>query len=69
MCIRDRDWALTEPWVMRLWWAVALPGQPEPAPLEDHDELRWLTRGELDRVAWLEHDRPIVEHLALLLHT
>lgn len=63
------DWPLTEPWVMRLWWAVAAELQPEPAPLEDHDALRWLARAELAQVAWLEHDRPIVEHLAGLLHT
>ena len=63
-----RDWALSHPWVMRLWWAVALPGEPDPEPLEDHDQLRWLTHAELHQVAWLEHDRPIVEHLSALLH-
>ncbi|WP_151526109.1 NUDIX domain-containing protein [Serinicoccus kebangsaanensis] len=62
------DWPLTPPWVMQLWWAVVEPGQPDPAPLEDHDLLRWLVREELEQVAWLEHDLPIVRHLAPLLH-
>ena len=28
----------------------------EPAPLEDHDELRWLTADELTAVPWLPLD-------------
>jgi 8-oxo-dGTP diphosphatase len=28
----------------------------EPAPLEDHDALRWLAPDELDSVAWLPID-------------
>lgn len=63
------EWPLSGRAVMRLWWAVALPGEPDPAPLEDHDELRWLTRAELYDVAWLPADLPIVEHLGELLHT
>jgi 8-oxo-dGTP diphosphatase len=31
-----------------------------PAPLQDHDELRWLTAAELDDVAWLPADRPVL---------
>ena len=32
----------------------------EPAPLEDHDALRWLGPEELDEVDWLDADRPVV---------
>ncbi|WP_134773918.1 (deoxy)nucleoside triphosphate pyrophosphohydrolase [Ornithinimicrobium flavum] len=62
-------WPLSGAAVMHLWWAVALPGQPEPKPLEDHDLLRWLAAPELSEVPWLSADLPIVEHLRGLLHT
>lgn len=61
-------WPLHGTAVMYLWWATARPGQPEPQPLEDHDELRWLTAPELFSVPWLSADLPIVEHLRDLLH-
>jgi 8-oxo-dGTP diphosphatase len=49
--------------------AVALaalgPGHvPEP---REHDEIRWLTTGELDDVDWLEPDRPFLPHLRRVL--
>lgn len=59
-------WPLSGTAVMHLWWAVALPGEAEPQPLEDHDLLRWLTAAELRDVAWLAPDLPIVEHLLQL---
>lgn len=62
-------WPLAGTAVMHLWWAVPLPGEPEPRPLQDHDALRWLTREELRDVSWLPADEPVVEHLAGLLHT
>lgn len=62
-------WPLSGAAVMHLWWAVALPGQPEPQPLEDHDQLRWLTAEELLDVPWLPADLPVVEHLRPLLQT
>ncbi|WP_238154443.1 (deoxy)nucleoside triphosphate pyrophosphohydrolase [Ornithinimicrobium sufpigmenti] len=62
-------WPLSPTAVMDLWWAVVRPGEPAPAPLQDHDQVRWLTREELFEVAWLSADLPIVEHLAGLLHT
>lgn len=63
------EWPLTGTAVMHLWWAVALPGEPDPRPLEDHDQLRWLGVGELHDVPWLGPDLPVVEHLAGFLHT
>jgi 8-oxo-dGTP diphosphatase len=47
--------------VLRAWIAVLTGG--EPAALE-HAELRWLADDELDSVAWLPADRPIVTALA-----
>jgi 8-oxo-dGTP diphosphatase len=32
----------------------------EPRPLEDHDELRWLSAAELDAVAWLPIDAALL---------
>lgn len=62
-------WTLSATAEMDLWWAVALPGEPAPVPLQDHDQVRWLTREDLFQVAWLTADLPIVKHLAGLLHT
>src|SRR5690606_16612731 len=39
----DGAWILSETYVMRLWLATVDAG--EPAPLVEHDELRWLDRG------------------------
>jgi 8-oxo-dGTP diphosphatase len=50
---------------MGMWWAVVTRG--EPAPLEDHDELRWLGRGDLYAVSWLPADLPIVAVIAACL--
>ncbi|WOX22277.1 (deoxy)nucleoside triphosphate pyrophosphohydrolase [Streptomyces solicathayae] len=50
------EWPLKPGYVLRVWTARLLSG--EPRPLEDHDELRWLARDELDSVDWLDADRP-----------
>lgn len=51
-------WPLLVPgYTLALWWAVPLG---EPTPLEDHDELRWLTFTELDDVHWLPSNVPMV---------
>jgi 8-oxo-dGTP diphosphatase len=44
-------------------YAAALVGR-EPRPLDDHDELRWLTAAELDEVAWLPIDRELLPLVA-----
>jgi 8-oxo-dGTP diphosphatase len=46
--------------LLRAWTAVLADG--EPAALE-HAELRWLAPDELDTVAWLPADRPIITTL------
>jgi 8-oxo-dGTP diphosphatase len=47
--------------LLRAWTAVLTDG--EPTALE-HAELRWLAPDELDSVAWLPADRPIIASLA-----
>ncbi|WP_225799358.1 (deoxy)nucleoside triphosphate pyrophosphohydrolase [Streptomyces sp. NK15101] len=59
------EWPLKPGYVLRVWTARLLSG--EPRPLEDHDELRWLSRHELDSVDWLDQDRPAVAEAALRL--
>jgi 8-oxo-dGTP diphosphatase len=58
----DGGWVITDRHVMRLWFAALADG--EPAPLVEHDELRWLGRDELFTVDWLDGDVRIVEELA-----
>lgn len=59
------EWPLKPGYVLRVWTARLLSGVPRP--LEDHDELRWLSRHELDSVDWLDQDRPAVAEAALRL--
>ncbi|GAB2488395.1 (deoxy)nucleoside triphosphate pyrophosphohydrolase [Promicromonospora xylanilytica] len=55
-------WPITSRHRMRVWFTRLRHGAP--APLEDHDELRWLTAAELDDVPWLDGDVQIVAALA-----
>ncbi|MGC0251923.1 (deoxy)nucleoside triphosphate pyrophosphohydrolase [Pseudactinotalea sp. Z1748] len=52
------DWPILHGHRMRVWFAQIVTG--DPAPLADHDDLRWLPLGELRTVAWLDPDLPIV---------
>lgn len=45
---------------MQVWTARLRPGSSAPRPLEDHDELRWLTPDRVWDVDWIEHDVPAV---------
>lgn len=55
-------WPLGAGWAMTVWFAEVTQG--EPAPIEDHDELRWLAADELHAVPWLPADLPIVDVIA-----
>ena len=55
------EWPLKPGYVLMVWAARLLPGSAEPAPLEDHDELRWLTPEEIWDVDWLDQDVPAVK--------
>ncbi|MEV5242194.1 (deoxy)nucleoside triphosphate pyrophosphohydrolase [Streptomyces cinnamoneus] len=61
----EGEWPLKPGYVLQVWTARLLAG--EPRPLEDHDELRWLTPDRIDEVDWLEQDRPAVALAAGLL--
>jgi len=55
-------WPILNNLTMRIWFARIVEGRP--APLADHDELRWLPVTDLRSVAWLEPDLPIVDAIA-----
>jgi len=57
------EWPLKPPYVLQVWTARLLPGSADPKPLQDHDELRLLTRDELWDVPWLDQDIPAVREL------
>ena len=57
-----QGWPLGGDLVMRVWWARLLGGTP--APLQDHDELRWLPAGAWASVDWLPGDVPLVAAMA-----
>lgn len=47
-------WPISEVLEMELWWCIV---HGEPLPGDAHDEVRWLTAGELGSVDWLDADR------------
>jgi len=58
-------WALGDRYVMQVWLARITAG--EPRPLEDHDQLRVLTKAGLYGVGWLPADLPIMAAVAALM--
>jgi 8-oxo-dGTP diphosphatase len=60
-------WPLGGDLVLRVWWARLVRGTP--APLQDHDELRWLPAGRWADVDWLPGDVPLVAALAATAST
>ncbi|MGW7210271.1 (deoxy)nucleoside triphosphate pyrophosphohydrolase [Streptomyces sp. NPDC054837] len=58
------EWPLRPPYVLQVWTAHLLPGSPQPKPLQDHDDLRWLTGAELWDVPWLDQDVEAVRKIA-----
>ncbi|HET7799909.1 MAG TPA: (deoxy)nucleoside triphosphate pyrophosphohydrolase [Humibacillus xanthopallidus] len=58
-------WPLGDRYEMLVWLVEVTEG--EPAPLEDHDELRWLALPQLYAVPWLPADLPIVRALESVL--
>ncbi|MDG4861802.1 (deoxy)nucleoside triphosphate pyrophosphohydrolase [Streptomyces sp. T-3] len=60
------EWPLGRPgYVLQAWTAKLISGEPQP--LEDHDELRWLSPSEIWTVNWLDEDRPAVAEAAARL--
>lgn len=73
-------WPLRPGWVMALWWATEVGVDPAatdsgdrlaagrgPQPLQDHDELRWLSRRTIGQVRWLASNAAIVSRLTARL--
>jgi 8-oxo-dGTP diphosphatase len=57
-------WPLNDKAAMRVWFAEVADGEPQP--LEDHDELRWVSIREGDEalsLPWIPADLPIVQAL------
>lgn len=57
-------WPLNDRASMRVWFAEITHGEPQP--LEDHDELRWVSldnRDEVLALPWIPADFPIVQAL------
>ncbi len=51
------DWPLAGGYVLRVWLAEIVEGEPEA---KEHLDLRWLAMHELYDVPWLPADLPIV---------
>ncbi|MFG2932672.1 (deoxy)nucleoside triphosphate pyrophosphohydrolase [Streptomyces achromogenes] len=58
------QWPLRAPYVLRVWTVRLRPGSPAPRPLQDHDELRWLTPDRVWEVDWLDQDVAAVREVA-----
>jgi 8-oxo-dGTP diphosphatase len=59
-----QGWPLHATAAMRVWLAETEAG--EAAPLQDHDELRWVAlhpARDLDVLPWIPADRPILDAL------
>ncbi|WP_422391652.1 NUDIX domain-containing protein [Arthrobacter sp. N1] len=60
----QQGWQLNPAAAMRVWLAEVADG--EPAPLQDHDEVRWVLLDpshELEALQWIPADRPILAAL------
>lgn len=51
------DWPLADGYVLRVWLAEIVAGEPEA---REHMDLRWLAADELYDVRWLPADLPVV---------
>jgi 8-oxo-dGTP diphosphatase len=58
-------WPLGTAYAMTVHLAQVSGGVP--APIEDHDALRWLTGEDLYAVPWLPGDLPIVDAIGSLM--
>ncbi|WP_037676338.1 (deoxy)nucleoside triphosphate pyrophosphohydrolase [Streptomyces griseus] len=61
------EWPLRPPYVLQVWTARLHTGSDDPKALQDHDDLRWLTREEVWSVPWLDQDVPAVREVLSLL--
>ncbi len=59
-------WPLRPGWLMHLWWAQIVEGEPQP--LQDHDALRWVSNGVVPTLTWLPSNTAITAYLAAAMH-
>ncbi len=59
------DWPLGR-YVLRVWLARLVDGA-EPAPVEQHDAVRWVDPATIDSVAWLHGDREPAQAAAAMI--
>lgn len=52
------DWDVLGGYRMRVWLCTITGG--EPAPLEDHEALAWVSLADAESLTWLGPDLPIV---------
>lgn len=57
------DWAIDRSLRLRVWRARVASGTP--APLVDHDDVRWVDAEDWTELPWLPADEPIVAALQL----
>ena len=62
----DGFWPLGQRIAIALWWC-SIVGDAEPAPLEDHDALTWLSVDALRSVPWIPADLAIVDAIEPVL--
>lgn len=55
------EWPLHDDLVLHLYCATLVEGEPEP--LEQHDQVRWVTPRDFDSVDWLPSDLDAVRAL------
>ncbi len=55
------EWPLRDDLVLHLYVAALIDG--EPAPLEQHDQVRWVAPADFDSVDWLPSDVDAVRSL------
>ncbi|MFF3329020.1 (deoxy)nucleoside triphosphate pyrophosphohydrolase [Streptomyces sp. NPDC002888] len=63
------EWPLRPPYVLHVWTVRLQPGSGDPNPLQDHDDLRWLTPDEIWTVNWLDQDVPAVREVLARLES
>ncbi|WP_415940146.1 (deoxy)nucleoside triphosphate pyrophosphohydrolase [Streptomyces sp. 039-1] len=61
------EWPLKPGYVLVVWAARLRAASAAPRPLQDHDELRWLTPEEIWDVDWLDQDVAAVKDALPLL--
>lgn len=62
----DGAWPLRPGLRMLVWWATLRIGAPRP--LQDHDELRRLSRAQLHDIPWLASNLDLVQALEATMH-